>query len=83
VSEDASRVESASRKQIAQYGSMVYYRNYFAEIGFASQAAALQAAWAWTRRTEGWGVPQESDPLEGWIVDLGLVSAADVAAVCH
>jgi len=46
VSEDASRVESASRKQIAQYGSMVYYRNYFAEIGFASQAAALQAAWA-------------------------------------
>ena len=48
-----------------------------------SVLCALQAAWAWTRRTEGWGVPQESDPLEGWIVDPGLVSAADVAAVRH
>lgn len=46
VSDDTERVERASREQIAQYGSMVYYRNYFAEIGFAAEAAALEAAWA-------------------------------------
>ncbi len=46
VSDDTARVERACREQIAQYGSMVYYRNYFSEIGFADQAAALEAAWA-------------------------------------
>jgi hypothetical protein len=35
--------------------------------------AALPAAWAWTRREDGWGIPAEVDPLEGWIVDPGLV----------
>jgi hypothetical protein len=35
-------------------------------------AAALPAAWAWSgaRRV---GHPAEVDPLEGWIVDPGLV----------
>ena len=46
VSDDTERVERACREQIAQYGSMVYYRNYFSEIGFAAEAAALEAAWA-------------------------------------
>jgi probable F420-dependent oxidoreductase len=46
VSDDAERVERASREQIARYGSMVYYRNYFSEIGFAAEAEALEAAWA-------------------------------------
>lgn len=45
VSDDTARVERASREQIARYGSMLYYRNYFAEIGFATEAEALAAAW--------------------------------------
>ena len=31
--------------------------------------AAVQAAWAWTRRADGYGVPDDCDRLEGWIVD--------------
>jgi hypothetical protein len=34
--------------------------------------AALPAAWAWTRRDSGWGIPPGVDPAEGWIVDPGL-----------
>ena len=30
---------------------------------------AVQAAWAWQQRTEGYGLPRDFDPLEGWIVD--------------
>jgi len=30
---------------------------------------AVQAAWCWTRRTEGFGAPADLDPLEGWIAD--------------
>lgn len=33
---------------------------------------AVQAAWAWTRRNEGFGAPDDLDPLEGWIADPGL-----------
>jgi probable F420-dependent oxidoreductase len=46
VSDDTDRVEQACREQIARYGSMVYYRNYFAELGFANEAKALETAWA-------------------------------------
>lgn len=46
VSDDTDRVESACRTQIARYGSMVYYRNYFAELGFAAESEALATAWA-------------------------------------
>ena len=34
--------------------------------------AAVQAAWAWTRRDDAsapWGIPADADPAEGWIVD--------------
>lgn len=34
---------------------------------------AVQAAWAWQRRDEGWGIPEDCDRLEGWIVDPGTV----------
>ena len=34
-----------------------------------SLLCAVQAAWAYTRRDEGWGVPPECDPNEGWILD--------------
>lgn len=30
---------------------------------------AIQAAWAWTRRADGFGRPKDSDPIEGWIAD--------------
>ncbi|NCA71566.1 MAG: DUF429 domain-containing protein [Sphingobacteriia bacterium] len=30
---------------------------------------AIQAAWAWTRRDQGFGAPVDLDPLEGWICD--------------
>jgi hypothetical protein len=32
---------------------------------------AVQAAWAWLRRNEGYGAPNGVDPLEGWIADPG------------
>lgn len=31
--------------------------------------AAVQAAWAWSRRGAGYGIPPDADPAEGWIVD--------------
>jgi hypothetical protein len=30
---------------------------------------AIQAAWAWTQRDPGFGLPEHVDPLEGWIFD--------------
>jgi hypothetical protein len=30
---------------------------------------AIQAAWAWTQREKGFGLPDGVDPLEGWIAD--------------
>ncbi len=38
-----------------------------------SLLCAVQAAWAYTRRDEGWGVPPECDPNEGWILDPALL----------
>ena len=37
-----------------------------------SLLCAVQAAWAYTRRGEGWGVPEECDRDEGWILDPQL-----------
>lgn len=31
--------------------------------------AAIQAAWAWLRHDDDFGLPPDVDPLEGWIVD--------------
>lgn len=28
---------------------------------------AVQAAWAWTKRKENYGIPHAADPIEGWI----------------
>jgi hypothetical protein len=33
---------------------------------------AIQTAWAWTMRSERYGVPEHLDPLEGWIADPSL-----------
>jgi hypothetical protein len=38
-----------------------------------SLLCAIQAAWAYTKRDEGYGVPPECDPDEGWIVDPRLL----------
>jgi len=45
VTETPEIVEQACREQIARYGSMVYYRQYFASIGFAEEAHAMEQAW--------------------------------------
>jgi uncharacterized protein DUF429 len=33
---------------------------------------AIQAAWAWTMRDQGYGAPSGADSLEGWIADPSL-----------
>ncbi len=38
-----------------------------------SLLCAVQAAWAYTKRDEGWGVPAECDRDEGWILDPQLL----------
>jgi len=30
---------------------------------------AIQAAWSWRQRHNGFGAPHNVDPLEGWIAD--------------
>lgn len=37
--------------------------------------AAVQAAWAWQRRGERFGIPEGADPREGWIVDPATARA--------
>jgi len=39
--------------------------------------AAVQAAWGYTRRHENYGVPEDVDPIEGWIVDPETLEATD------
>ena len=38
-----------------------------------SLLCAIQAAWAYENRDEGYGVPPECDPDEGWILDPALL----------
>ena len=35
---------------------------------------AIQTAWSWTRRDQNFGIPAGIDPVEGWIVDPGLLN---------
>jgi Protein of unknown function (DUF429) len=39
-----------------------------------SLLCAIQAAWAYEKRDEGYGVPPECDPDEGWILDPALLA---------
>jgi hypothetical protein len=39
-----------------------------------SLLCAVQAAWAYEKRDEGYGVPPECDPNEGWILDPALLT---------
>jgi hypothetical protein len=38
-----------------------------------SLLCAVQAAWSYTRRDRNYGVPEECDALEGWILDPALL----------
>ena len=40
-----------------------------------SLLCAVQAAWAYSKRDDDYGVPPECDPDEGWIVDPALLTA--------
>lgn len=42
-----------------------------------SVLCAVQAAWAYSRREEDWGIPPECDPDEGWILDPALLNAPE------
>jgi hypothetical protein len=42
-----------------------------------SLLCAVQAAWAHAKRGEGYGVPPECDPDEGWILDPALLAEED------
>lgn len=42
-----------------------------------SVLCAVQAAWAYSRREEDWGVPPECDHSEGWILDPALLNAPE------
>ena len=39
-----------------------------------SLLCAVQAAWAYTRKDDGWGVPPECDADEGWILDPAMLA---------
>lgn len=48
------------------------------ELGDAVDAlmCAVQAAWAWTRRDAGFGIPADVDSSEGWIADPATADSA-------
>jgi hypothetical protein len=35
---------------------------------------AIQAAWAFLKRHDGYGIPSDVDLLEGWIIDPHLIA---------
>ncbi|MGD2083522.1 MAG: DUF429 domain-containing protein [Chromatiales bacterium] len=55
----------ADRRRLADEGSA---------DGLDALLCAIQAAWAWRRRDRGWGIPQDADPVEGWICDPELLA---------
>ena len=36
---------------------------------------AVQAGWAYSQRDKNYGIPADCDPLEGWIVDPGIITS--------
>lgn len=41
---------------------------------------AIQTGWSWRLRDQNYGIPAGIDPVEGWIVDPGLASQANVTS---
>ena len=72
----------ASEALRAAYGFTVEVDGFWREelVGDPSADAldsllcAVQAAWAYTRKDDGWGVPPECDANEGWILDPALLT---------
>ena len=46
--------------------------------GVDALMCAVQAAWAWTRRDVGFGIPAGVDLSEGWIADPAMVASSIV-----
>jgi hypothetical protein len=72
-------LESAVLRKV--YGFAVEMDDYWREEFVSDPSAdvldsllcAIQAAWAYARRDENYGVPPECDPNEGWILDPALL----------
>lgn len=47
-----------------------------------SLLCAIQAAWAWQKRSCGYGAPHSIDPLEGWIADPTVSSDMEADIKC-
>jgi len=63
--------------QLERYGVAVEMGRFFAQHLLAdgrgdlldAVLCAVQAAWVWQRRNQGFGFPPEADPVEGWIAE--------------
>jgi hypothetical protein len=70
-----------SDKAKEHYGFEVHFSDEYAEAcirdGSGDELDALlcavQTGWAYTQREQNYGIPADCDPLEGWIVDPGMV----------
>lgn len=73
-------LESASFREVYGFGVEMdgFWKEQFASDPSAdaldSLLCAAQAAWAYQRRDEDYGVPPECDPEEGWILDPALLT---------
>jgi hypothetical protein len=41
---------------------------------------AIQTAWSWRLRDQNYGIPDGIDPVEGWIMDPGLIDESNATA---
>ena len=75
-----SGLRSGSTREVYGFGVRVGRRweeRFIEEPGadaLDSLLCAVQAAWAYTKRDESWGVPFECDRNEGWILDPALLT---------
>ena len=69
-----------SGKLEARYGLRVEASRNLADDPTGDQLDALlcaiQAAWVWTMKEDGYGAPRDADALEGWIADPSLSEGA-------
>ena len=72
------KIDAGAARQL--YGLAVCAPMEFADDPCGDQLDALlcaiQAGWAWTKRNNGFGLPDRVDPLEGWIADATVAQRA-------
>ncbi|MET0106512.1 MAG: DUF429 domain-containing protein [Sedimenticola sp.] len=74
----------SSSRVSRQYGVMLDRVDWLSLVddpkadGLDALLCAVQAAWAWSRRDRGYGIPDDVDRLEGWITDPVLAVSAAV-----